>query len=278
MRWFGATWIGAVILGAGCYRYAPVDIRVVAADTREPIAGASVTGMPVVGLFEFLHPRPVEARTDDAGHARLMLSPDYQHGNGVDASADGYEKGEVYIVAKGQRVVHQSQHRFPAGEPVEIALLRLPPPLITLVIPDDLRGWVRINEPRESDSSRELEGPRDYVLSLAESRDVSVPADLATVHYRLRLRYRAFTPNGSAMPICEYASIRPTPGGIGIWPLWHLDGGRPFFVGTEEEYRAQRRFLWPEDRMDQERFEEWARIVRRELATPPSRPPHTDAP
>jgi len=205
----------------------------------------------------------------------------YKRGNELDIRASFYDEETVYVLPPGQtperdkdRIVLER-----VNEPVTVELFKLPPPELVLLLPEDIRGWVLVRSPDEMSNAARGLVPREQTVSFLESRIAQIHDDLTNSHFRFRFRVRAKTVSGQQIAVMNSLEGQIAKEEICLWPLWYLDGGTPYFIGTQEQYLAHREFLWPKEWMTprveeklKERYEVWAQNVRAELATPSNGP------
>lgn len=266
---------------SGCYRYTPVSVRVLDAETRRTIPGARISVRPVTEGFQVISPDYSTHTCDENGIAVVPLAMGYKRGNELDIRAGSYDEETVYVLPPGQTPKRDKDRIVPekANEPVTVELFKLPPPELVLLLPEDIRGWVLVQSPHEASNAVRGIGHREQTVSFLDSRIAQIYDDLTNSHFRSRFKVRAETVSGQQIPVMNSLERPIAKEEICMWPLWYLDGGTPYFIGTQEQYLAHREFLWPKEWMTprveeklKERYEVWAQKVRAELATPSNGP------
>jgi hypothetical protein len=195
----------------GCNIYRNVTVFVVDAETRSPIAGATVE----VYYSSIRTAYEDSEQTDRRGRARVRVA--VNNGAQLIPSAPGYLPA-----------IDQERYRGPFDRPATLSLFKEPPPRIVLVVPDGFQGVVRAAE-------YETLMPQKFP---AGQRVFDVPADLTGVtrftdvpsiggyHNRGHVDTARFA-NGDPLPLARRWDEAD---GLAMWDIGKEPGALTVFV------------------------------------------------
>ncbi|OAI49012.1 hypothetical protein AYO44_01005 [Planctomycetaceae bacterium SCGC AG-212-F19] len=228
----------------GCqayYRYQPISVLALDAETKMPIAGAQVRIsyplMPAVSV-----PVNSSGTTGTDGVVLLRAAASSDAGPLVEVTASGYLFEEKSASVEVLRAPEATQRVPTEGERSARLVLELyaePPPTIELVLPTGYRGVVKVDV-QTQDQAPATVGQRCFSYEVPASGVVQItgPALLRRV---LPAEFRARFTDGTAL------SREPKDMELGIWCVqWeekHLD----FWVGTQRDYESYRPSLRAEE-------------------------------
>lgn len=157
----------------GCAWLTPrkrAPIRVVDAETGQPIANAKVNAECWTPMSFGPLPFPSAGVTDESGDTELRLAP--LEGGGWDfvTSAEGYLEQRNAI---DDRLLLLQEEK-PWGTTVR--LYRKPVPKVTIVVPKGYRGPILIDSVRRNDFIQSKPGQRHFTFSADERGYVGIPA------------------------------------------------------------------------------------------------------
>lgn len=179
-----------IILAAGClpgcisfatHSYELVDVRVLDAETSDPLSNARVSIFYGAGEQIVLNqPDNVDVTTDRHGRAAVEVT-DYNIDVGVigwEVSAEGYltrHAGDPFSGRVPDEFLKEATDHDASLE-AEIRLYRAPRASVTIVVPDGYRGPLKIEHEPKSDWVQEAIGQREFEFSANDDGYVFVEA------------------------------------------------------------------------------------------------------
>jgi hypothetical protein len=227
-------------VGPGCqalYHYRPIEVMVLDAETKKPIAGADVR-------LWYPHTNPSVApwesvgKTGDDGVAQLRAAPFGDAGIMVNATAAGYQPEELSMPAEAVEQMPGSRLPWavePSSAPFVLEIYAQPAVRVELVLPNGYIGLV-VAEVRIREDSPCTPGQRLFRYDVPATGVVEVtgPPLLRRVYPPdFRARFADGTP----------VSPQAGPQEVGLRPLKREGTAEYFVVGTQIQFDNIRRCL-----------------------------------
>lgn len=207
---------------SGCgfvHSYRTVNVHVIDAETRQPIAGADVE-LSYLTMLDPFAPWPSSGRTAPDGIARLRATP--FHSIHMRAKAEGYQWEDRSVTSAIIEAINKKEHTQPD---VVFEMYAEPRATVELVVPVGYRGVIRTEFVR--DEGYGLPGQRQFSYPVPESGIVQVrgPRMLTLTWTQTKARY------------ADGTSLDRFPGEAEVGFCWiQSDGDANFYVvGTKRD-------------------------------------------
>lgn len=227
--------------GCAIYSYRPVEVRVIDAETEQPIAGADVR-VGYVYMFVFNAPAQQSTTTDSAGRATIRVA------NFRDAAlsfgARGYLPTGDYSELD-DRSPHQRYRSFdePTGHVATIRLYHGPKPTITVVVPNGYRGPLWVHRRPAAGWIQEERGKRDFTYHATADGYVGIDATRLLLESINDLDIKFKYENGT--PISQVRNGVPGETDVALrWVTCQGNDKSVFVVGTQADEDAVRPIVY----------------------------------
>lgn len=256
--------VGAVAAGGCFHRSVPVGVRVVDAETGEPIPRARVTATYYWNSrlpYPIGSPLPARARSGADGVARLrVLDYSASGSTSVAASAAGY-LGEEWLP---QDALAAALHRpppagaaaaTPAAPAPVIRLYAAPAATVEIVVPAGYRGPVKVSRfGKGGMSPAPRPGQRLFRFEFVPGSVVQIPTSGVLFYdYAVRAAY----PDGQVIDPLAWDRTKPRDEVRLRFVAGDADGTDLYVVGTEADASPVRKAVWPDDDLNQAAYDSY---------------------
>jgi hypothetical protein len=223
--------------GCAIYSYRPVDVKVIDAESEQPIADANVW-VGYVSMFVFNAPTQHSVTTDSAGRATIPVAN--FRGTVWGFGARGYLPTDAYSQSN-DRLPHQGCPTFdqPTGREATIRLYRGPKPTITVIVPNGYRGPLWVHRRPAARWIQDTKGKRDFIYHAAADGYVRIDATRLLLEsvddLDIKVRYEDGT------PIVQVRDGAPNETEVALrWVTCQGNEKSVFVVGTKADEDAVR--------------------------------------
>jgi hypothetical protein len=239
------------------HSYETIDVRVVDAETDQPIPGVAITvDYPRSTLYGALLgkasfdkalvinvPRTAKSSTNQDGETSVEVA-NYKHGAGLRCEAPGYwPQVWVPIHRRGPIPNKSSLAAFDtANRTVSARFFREPHPAVTVVVPEGYRGPLGVRLAWSDDFVGNPAGKREYVYAASPTGLVDMePLTILWFHNAL-ISFAACAPGGERIPAqgdlpCGQEN------GVALWFVAIVPGGAIYSIGDQGEWEAVRQAM-----------------------------------
>lgn len=225
------------LFAAGCnsYHYVVSQVTVVDAETGDPIPDVTVSTGYGYGLYGPLFPPSASfGMTDERGVVYLRVSASQERGaypNWYTESPDYFSYFVDDAKNKAVREVGNLAEVKDTSQVVNVTFRRWrkPTPTVSVVVPNDYRGYVRVQKSPTMPTPPHL---RTYDTAVDESGVCQLPGAPILNDAQQRARFEFTFTDGRKIP-CPNRKAMPHNWDAGVWDVRSVDGEQVFLIAPE---------------------------------------------